>query len=1078
MPWNNLLRRRLPLMLAGLVVAGATLWIGYFLATFDLNHYRTTLATELGSRLQMPVHLGTAHVELREAGIAFRFSELQIGSGETRFELRADTLWLQLAWRGLLLRKPILSEVALAGPHLRISPPPYPPPPEAPAEELFDLAGLRDFKVRRIEIRDGTLDLAWHSRAGASRSLRLHELAVSLNDLGFDRTVSIDLAGRFSDHPDPARLAITGNINLQADGPWQAAAWDCALQANAVDTARLVALLPEHLPLEASGVADLTLFVKRQGDATVTVQAEVIGRQLRVRPAASYPQAVPLGHLQAAGIWQRDADRHLLRQLAIRLDDLRLAGELSVAETPTGTTLNGQLNNCTLPVDSLRRWIPQALHTDHPLLAKLQPGGRLSLEAATFHGELPASPEQRPRFSLDRLTGEVAELAWLIDAERRAELTSLGLQLADGQWQFTRGVGTIAGLPVAGSGSIRMPEGAPPRFAFVIDSHAPAGQVAALWPDTFPADLGVAGTLRVRAHLAGTPEQLTLAAHADLAQLEVRYGDYLQLPATATAALTVQGQGTLRTLTIERASLNYPPMHGTLAGVIDWSETARAELAGQLEIAELGDLQPLVPAFAKLQPRGAATLELALSGPLADARPQARLALRDVSIPTRGLVADIAALSGRLHLDGRALRSDQLTARLGKSPVTLRARVADLQAPRLELDVEAPVIRADELIFPADRALLRDVRGRLIFDRDGLLFEQLKVRLDGGTRATVNGSVRDFTAPQVDLDIVGEYANVEEIIGLWTDLTPATKALRKAREAGSSQRPLPPIRIVANAAQGDLYGMHFTEAKALIVPTSGQLLIHPLDFKIGDGYCTSQVRVDFKPAASVLRISGHVEDVDAYAVHNQLLHRKSILRGSLRGDFYLQGELGGRGFLPTSFGNISATVHNGVMRHSPVLGTIFSVLNVSQLFQFKLPDINLEGLPFTLLTTELAIAQGVISTEQLVIDSDAMNMSYAGQYDMVNNQLDLLVVAKPLGTIDKVVTRLPIAGWILGGEERALITAQFRVTGPGDKPNIEAIPISAISKGLLGIFQRTLGLPLKLVEDPAILWGGGGEKKD
>jgi hypothetical protein len=1077
MHWNNLLRRRSLLMLAGLVVVGVALWIGYFLATFDLNHYRTTLATELGSRLQMPVQLGTAHVELREAGIAFRFSDLQIGNGETRFELRADTLWLQLAWRGLLLRKPLLSEVALAGPHLRIAPRLDPPPPEAPVEERFDLAGLSDFKVRRIEIRDGTIDFAWHGHAGTIQSLRLHELAVSINDLGLDRTVSIDLAGRPSDHPDPARLVITGSIDLPADGSWQAAAWECALQAKAVDAARLVKLLPERVALEASGAADLTLFVKRQPDATVTVQAEVVGRQLRVRPAASYPQAIPLGHLQAAGIWQRDADRHLLRQLAIRLDDLRLAGELSVVATPTGTALSGELSNCTLPVDSLRRWIPQALHTDHPLFAMLQPGGRLSLEAATFHGELPASPGQLPRFSVDRLTGEAAELTWLSDTGRRAELTSLDLRLADGQWQFTRGAGTIVGLPVAVSGSIRMQGAAPPHFAFALDSHAPAGQVAALWPDTFPADLSVAGTLRVRAQVAGTPEQLTLAAHADLAQLEVRYGDYLQLPATATAALTVQGQGTLSTLTIERASLNYPPMHGTLTGIIDWSELPRAELAGQLEIAELGDLQPLVPVFAKLQPRGAALLAVALSGPLADARPQPRLELRDVSIPTHGVVADITALNGRLHLNGRALRSDQLTARLGQSPVTLRARVADLQAPRLELDVEAPLVRANELIFPSDRTQLRDVRGRLVIDRDGLLFEQVKVRLDGGTRATVNGSVRDFTAPQVDLDITGEYANVEEIIGLWTDLTPGAKALRKARETDSSQRPLPPIRIVANAAQGDLYGMHFAEAKALIVPTSGQLLIHPLDFKIDDGYCTSQVLIDFKPAASVLRVSGHIEEVDAYAVHNQLLHRKSILRGSLRGDFFLQGELGGRGFLPTTFGNISATVHNGVMRHSPVLGTIFSVLNVSQLFQFKLPDINLEGLPFTLLTTELAIDQGVISTEQLVIDSDAMNMSYAGQYDMVNNQLDLLVVAKPLGTIDKVVTRLPIAGWILGGEERALITAQFRVTGPGDKPNIEAIPISAISKGLLGIFQRTLSLPLKLVEDPAILWGGGGERQ-
>jgi hypothetical protein len=75
-----------------------------------------------------------------------------------------------------------------------------------------------------------------------------------------------------------------------------------------------------------------------------------------------------------------------------------------------------------------------------------------------------------------------------------------------------------------------------------------------------------------------------------------------------------------------------------------------------------------------------------------------------------------------------------------------------------------------------------------------------------------------------------------------------------------------------------------------------------------------------------------------------------------------------------------------------------------------------------------------------------------------------------------VVTRLPIAGWILGGDEKALITAQFRVTGPGSNPDIEAIPISALSKGVLGLFQRALSLPLKLIDDPAILWGGGGKK--
>jgi len=149
---------------------------------------------------------------------------------------------------------------------------------------------------------------------------------------------------------------------------------------------------------------------------------------------------------------------------------------------------------------------------------------------------------------------------------------------------------------------------------------------------------------------------------------------------------------------------------------------------------------------------------------------------------------------------------------------------------------------------------------------------------------------------------------------------------------------------------------------------------------------------------------------------------------------------------------------------------------VSQLFSFKLPDVNREGVPFTRLAAELAIDKGVASSNLIVIDSEAMNMSYVGHYDMVKDNLDLLVVVKPLGTIDKVVTRLPIAGWVLGGEEKALITAQFRVTGSGSDPDIEAIPISAMSKGVLGLFQRALSLPLKLIDDPAILWGGGGKK--
>jgi hypothetical protein len=287
---------------------------------------------------------------------------------------------------------------------------------------------------------------------------------------------------------------------------------------------------------------------------------------------------------------------------------------------------------------------------------------------------------------------------------------------------------------------------------------------------------------------------------------------------------------------------------------------------------------------------------------------------------------------------------------------------------------------------------------------------------------------------------------------------------------------LPPIRIQVNAKRGDLYGMPFSDARTLIVPTDRHLLLHPLDFKVGDGYCSTQVLLDYAREHSLLRVSGHAENVDAYQLYNELLDRKSILRGTLRGDFFLQGELGNGRYLPESFGKMQFTVKDGVMRHSPLLGSIFSILNVSQLFQGKLPDVSREGVTFTLLTAQMTLDKGVLHSDDLVMRSNALDMSYLGQYNLIDDQLDLLVVVKPLATVDKVVSHLPVAGWLLTGEERTLLTAQFKVTGAGADPQVEAIPISTLSKGVLGIIQRTLSLPYKLVTDPAILWGGGGTK--
>jgi hypothetical protein len=78
----------------------------------------------------------------------------------------------------------------------------------------------------------------------------------------------------------------------------------------------------------------------------------------------------------------------------------------------------------------------------------------------------------------------------------------------------------------------------------------------------------------------------------------------------------------------------------------------------------------------------------------------------------------------------------------------------------------------------------------------------------------------------------------------------------------------------------------------------------------------------------------------------------------------------------------------------------------------------------------------------------------------------------PLGTVDKIVSHIPVAGWLLTGEDRALLTAHFSIKGKTDDVSVTAMPLDTLSEPTLGLLKRTLGLPFKLFKDPQILWGG------
>jgi len=160
-------------------------------------------------------------------------------------------------------------------------------------------------------------------------------------------------------------------------------------------------------------------------------------------------------------------------------------------------------------------------------------------------------------------------------------------------------------------------------------------------------------------------------------------------------------------------------------------------------------------------------------------------------------------------------------------------------------------------------------------------------------------------------------------------------------------------------------------------------------------------------------------------------------------------------------GKLRLEINNGVIEKFNILSKIFSILNISQIFSGRLPDLKTKGLPYHQITANISFKDGVAQTDDLLLESDAMRITMVGSLDLSKNQIDATIGIHPLVTIDKVLSRIPIAGYILTGKDKAFLSYFYEVKGNLDDPKIEAIPFKTVGESLFGIIKRLLETPLR-----------------
>lgn len=196
--------------------------------------------------------------------------------------------------------------------------------------------------------------------------------------------------------------------------------------------------------------------------------------------------------------------------------------------------------------------------------------------------------------------------------------------------------------------------------------------------------------------------------------------------------------------------------------------------------------------------------------------------------------------------------------------------------------------------------------------------------------------------------------------------------------------------------------------------------------------------------------------MEAKAFIRTLFQKEEEERVALTGRVHIDKvELRGEGensqtIMESLNGSLRVEVEKGMIERWKILSRIFSILNVSQLFMGRLPDLKTKGLPYRNITATFYVKDGIASTDDFLVDSDAIRITLLGTVDLGKNLIDARVGVHPLVTIDTILSNLPIAGYILTGKDKGFISYFYEVKGNLDDPKIEAIPFKIVEESTWG----------------------------
>jgi len=222
------------------------------------------------------------------------------------------------------------------------------------------------------------------------------------------------------------------------------------------------------------------------------------------------------------------------------------------------------------------------------------------------------------------------------------------------------------------------------------------------------------------------------------------------------------------------------------------------------------------------------------------------------------------------------------------------------------------------------------------------------------------------------------------------------------------------------------------------------------------------------PDSMTIALAPETADADLDNTMTCLLEKPDLIDGR----FDLTGRLSTKGppdkLSQSIQGAMQLNAREGRIYRFNLLSKTLAVVNVTEIFRGKLPDLMQDGLAYDSIDVQVSITDSVVTIDQAVIDGASANIAAQGTVDLVTGETDMIVLVAPFKTMDALVQYTPVIRDWLGG---TLISIPVRVTGAFSDPTVTPLSPTAVGSSLMNLMKKTINLPVKIVEP---LW----KKKD